>query len=311
MITKFNQLFNDLTRTYPTLNTKRPVILIDPDLNHFTPPRVHLDCNIIEVSESFLNFLWAVIYFTFTYQEKSNEYLLINPDAEALPVDTDVLKNAESLLRFCKSILNNGYTNWPIGIISPFFNGNPNNEIEVFSIKTNGLFVTAINVLLMHEVGHIHFNHINESIAKYRIKKLIDEDDEYEPPIEELAPIIMAETNADNFAMDIFLNTNDDPIIQLNNSYGTCICFIALLFCTRTIKGVTQIFHPDLHERVYRAIQRICDLSIEEASYFEHFASQSLMLIMDQQNYQLRNYDAGYNTHDFLLEVLDQVDEAL
>jgi hypothetical protein len=176
MITKFNNLFDGLIHTYPTLETKRPLVLIDPDLNHFTPPRVHLDCNIIEVSESFLNFLWSVIYFTFTYQEKANEYLMVNPDALGLPINTPVLQNAEILLRFSKSILINGYTEWPQNTISPLFNGLPRNETEEFSLKTNGLFVTAINVLLMHEVGHIHFNHRQEGIEQFRLKKLIEED---------------------------------------------------------------------------------------------------------------------------------------
>ena len=118
-------------------------ICVDPDLALFYGPKVLMAKNQIIVSERFLNFLWAFIYFAFTYQEKANELLTKNSQATVLPMTSPELKSALELLKYAKQLTRGAFLPWPNGIISPGFNGSPSNDVEDFALKTNGLFSTA------------------------------------------------------------------------------------------------------------------------------------------------------------------------
>ncbi len=288
-----------------------PNICIDPNLSKFYGPKVILPKNQICVSETFLNYLWAFIYFSFTYQEKSNDLLLANPSSVYLPMTTPELITAKRFLDYSKSLVINGFSPWPSNLISPKFSGTPSNDVEDFALKTNGIFSTVTTLLFMHEIGHVYLNHGEEAKKKSALKSKMSIDRQYIPNDEELSSIIIAETEADNFALDLILKSYDDELLSLNNAYGVTCCFSSLLFCIKTLKGISQIYHPNLHDRLLRAIQRIDDLQIKERGYFAHFAGQCLMLLLDSNNISLDSYDAGTDEFGYLLRVLEKVDEQL
>ncbi|GHV27599.1 hypothetical protein AGMMS4952_09570 [Spirochaetia bacterium] len=272
--------------------------------------KVNITSNEIFLSETFLNYLWAFTFFSFVYQEKSNEYLLGNPTAICLPMDSELLKQALRLKSFCKDIVYHGFTAWPKDTIFPHFHGEPSDEIEYFEVRTNGLFSTAIAFLLMHEVGHIVLKHMPICDKKTDIEKKIKYE-AYKPSDGDLEPIISAESDADNFAFDVLLKLTDSDDIKLNNSYGVASACVASLFCIKTLWGVKSKFHQASHNRLLHSIQKINLLGVKEKKYFAHYASQSLMLFLDQNGKYLTNYDAGQDEYGFLLDTMDQVDNAI
>jgi len=285
-------------------------LCIDPTPTAFYAPRANFKKRIIEVSETFLNFLWAFCYFALVYQESANALLKANPMATHLPASSPEMQQAKVLLDFAKQLRTVGYVEWPSCAISPLFSGHPTNDIEDFALKTNGLFSTAVTCLLLHEVGHFSLGHEEACRLKGVVEKNKELDRTYEPSDNELEPIVSAETEADNFALDLVLRTSDDELTKLNNSYGAVLAFCSMLFSTNTVKGVTQQFHPNIHDRVFRTIQKAEDIEVKNVGYFPHFACQAMMLLLDQNGYTLPSCDAGVDPMAFLIETLETVDKA-
>ena len=310
-IGKFKSLNPDVVAVQEQLKRNfDPCIYIDPTPSAFYAPRVDYNKKKIEVAETFLNFLWAFTYFAFVYQESANDLLKTNPSATHLLVTSPEMQNAKALLDFCRDLRVGGYSSWPNGVISPLFSGQPTNDVEDYALKTNGLFSTAVACLLLHEVGHLSLGHETECRLKEEIEHRMEEERTYKPSDDELEPIISAETEADNFALNLVLRLSDEELTKLNNSYGTVIAFCSMLFCTKTVRGVKQQFHPNLHDRVFRAVQRVEGIEVKNEGYFPHFACQAMMLMLDKDGYSLPSYDAGVDPMKYLIETLEEVDKA-
>jgi hypothetical protein len=141
------------------------------------------------------------------------------------------------------------------------------------------------------------------------IKQKMKEEGEYEPSAEELAPIIAAETEADNFAISIILKDYDDSDKKINIAFGIVTSFCSMLFAVHSIIAINGIFHPSTHERIRRALQVIEDRGVEKPDYFYHYASQVMMLVLDDFGIDLSNYDASDRVIEYFYYLLDEVDK--
>ena len=291
-------------------------IIADPTPNVFYGPAVMFDeKRQIIVSESYLNYIWSSIYFIFVFHEEASAELLKNPSKDFLDMNaTPLRKEAMKLFTYFKQIAKNRcYIKWPNDTISPLFNGCPKNDIEDFALKVNGLYSTGMATLFFHELGHIYLNHEEEAKLQEELKEKLEYERRTNPKFElnqdDVAPIISAETAADNFAFDLVLRDYDSSEVKLNNSIAVLSVYLALLLSSYTLKGLKQIFHPNLHERILRIIQRIEQMHIKESGYFSHMAIHILVFLLSQSGITLESYDAQDKPYDYLLMLMEKIDE--
>lgn len=309
---KFDGFNNkDFLYLHSMKDVNNPTINIDENLSVFYGPQINLSTNVISISESFLNYLWAFIYFSFTYQEKSNEELMKNPNTTLIAMDSPVLSESLVMMRFARSIVQEGYSEWPDSPVRPKSIIIPQNELEEFILKTNGLYSTAVTCLLMHEVGHIIYKHDFVAQERIRIMNQLGMNEDIDIVENLTMDLIVAETEADNYSLSFLLIESDSESIKLNNSYGVVSVFVAMCYAVKTLKGLMQIYHPNLHERVFRVIQKIVDINCKDEQYFAHYASQTLMLLLDQNNILLASYDAENDAVQYLKTILDKIDMSL
>lgn len=312
IIEKFNKINNEgISQQNSMKDANNPSIEIDENLSAFYGPKVNLSTNIISISESFLNYLWAFIYFSFAYQEKSNEKLIRNSKATHIVMDSLVLSESLVMMKFARSIVRDGYSEWPDSPVRPRPNLSPQNELEEFILKTNGLYSTAVTCLLMHEVAHIFYNHDFVAQERMRIENHLGMNEDIDIVENLTMELIVAETEADNYSLSFLLRESDSELIKLNNSYGVISAFVAMCYAVKTLKGLMQIYHPNLHERVFRVIQKIVDINCKDEQYFAHYASQTLMLLLDQNDISLASYDATNDTVQYLKTILDKIDMSI
>ena len=167
--------------------------------------------------------------------------------------------------------------------------------------------------LFFHELGHIYLNHEEEAKLQEELKEKLEYERRTNPKFElnqdDVAPIISAETAADNFAFDLVLRDYDSSEVKLNNSIAVLSVYLALLLSSYTLKGLKQIFHPNLHERILRIIQRIEQMHIKESGYFSHMAIHILVFLLSQSGITLESYDAQDKPYDYLLMLMEKIDE--
>ena len=284
-------------------------IFVDPDLSKFYGPRFAFSTKTISVSETFLNYLWCFTFFSIAFQEKTNELLSINPDAGFLPNSPGINNDIYRMKDYCQRIAMDGYVEWPEGLPSPDFVGEPTTESEIFIGHANSIFTIAITFMFLHELGHFVCNHQKLAEEERGIKVRMLMDRTYFPDSSELAPIIIAETEADCFALSTVLKDHDSRDLKINVSFGIIVSFCSMFFAVRDIESIGGTFHPSTHERVSRALQTVKDRQVENKDYFYHFAGQIIGLVLDDFDVVLDSYDAGDQVEDYFESVLNQLDQ--
>lgn len=98
--------------------------------------------------------------------------MLVNPDAEFLP-DTDGMNHHIYMMKnYCMQIALNGFSDWPNGLPSPDFVGNPTSESELFIGFANNIFTIAITFMFLHEIGHLLYGHENYAEIGYKRNRI-------------------------------------------------------------------------------------------------------------------------------------------
>jgi hypothetical protein len=128
--------------------------------------------------------------------------------------------------------LRNAYSDWDRSLPNP----------EEFACKnayyverTNGIFVSAMNFILYHEVAHNYYGHFT-----------------YTPPTS--AQSKKEEFDADNFALDYILSCGDKKI-QQTLKYGTVVALCSILLLDSQLNG--GYYHPDSDDRIKNALEKL------------------------------------------------------
>lgn len=183
----------------------------------------------IFISETFLTYLWCFCYGTivcFNEIIQKRIYLQQQNDRKALD-------NAVKSFNFA-GLLVTKYLDWDIDTLP-----NPakfDSSEDVWVEKVNGLFVEAVNFILLHELGHITNYHLD-----------------YIPENSEIAK--KDEWEADNTAIDWLLKSEGNYTNTLEEKTGAVLGFIAILFCMDTFEGGST--HPNTDERIENLLTKL------------------------------------------------------
>jgi len=282
-------------------------IHIEADLKVFKTPFVNLEKNRICLSEAFLCFLWSYTFFAFVGYEKTIELSKQNENALYLNDIPGINHVIYEMRKFSENIVLKGYTGWPKELPSPLLDSSSTEEIKEFILETNGIFTTAIVFLIMHETGHIHGNHLEIGNLRKEIKRKYCSDRRYEPKESDICSIILAETEADNFAFDNIISIDENGQEKLNVFYGIIIAFTAMNFLVKDKDAFAQIYHPSVVERISRSLSKMDDwcLDKDHPKYFYHFAYHMLVNFYDIE--EIKEDNVERDSKQYFNELVDKL----
>lgn len=222
---------------------------------------------IITVQETFLSYLWGICYSLLYIYDKQ----IHQPKIDATYVITrDIslqINNAHELFNYSISLLES-YNEWKKELL-------PNPEFcestDEYIFKANGVYLHAINFIMIHELGHVVLGHIDKDIE--------NEENGVETSSEE---ILKGEYEADAYSIDKLLqggsHLTNDRTIAAGIIAGIC----SFIFFDSSMKGGD---HPDPDERLQNAFERL-NLAPEDNLY--GIACLALRLWSKNYNIDLR-----------------------
>jgi len=288
-------------------------IHIETDLKIFKTPFVNLETNTLHLSEAFLCFLWSYTFFAYVGYEKTIELSKQNKNALYLEDIPGINHVISEMRKFSENIVLKGCTEWPKDLPS-LVGSFPTKEIEEFTLQTNEIFTTAIVFLLMHEIGHIHGEHLEIANFKKDIESKYRSDRRYKLKDSDISSIKCAETEADNFAFDIIISINDTGQKKLNVFYGIIIAFTAMNLLVKDKDSLPQIFHPSVVERISRSLTKMddCYLDKDHPEYFYHFVYHMLVNFCDIEENQDGNVKKDNKRHfnELVDKLLKKIEES-
>jgi len=195
---------------------------------------------IITIQETFLSYLWCMSYSLMYIYDKSIHEPKINPNYDL----TDELENrisaAHKLFNYGLSLLES-YDTWNINEL-------PNPEFyevleEEYVEKANGVYLNAVNFILLHELAHVALGHIDKDIENSE-KKIVTSD----------ADILKDEYDADSFAFERIIKGAENLTNQSTVAAGIIVGMCSFLFFSSSLKGGD---HPDPDERLKIALEKL------------------------------------------------------
>lgn len=283
--------------------------IIDYKINgyYFFPPKYSFGLKKILLSDIYLSHLWGLCFFCFSSEEISQEVQNNNSSTQWLNLhDTEITKQGLELLKHSIELSKDNNTKkWPNNCCKPSFANSSKSDIRTFCAQTDHLFTSAIAFFLFHELGHKQLEHDDVALLLERISN------GYVPTEGEKAMIVEAESDADNYAFDMIFDESMDKDNKFNISYGVILALLANLFTNSGLLGIKQKYHPNLHERISRALQKIDALNISDADYFYHLVSQIIIYFLQCQttiNFTYGTLDSQNRQKDFCEKVLSFVD---
>ncbi len=194
---------------------------------------------IITVQETYLSYLWGLCYsLIFIYDKQIHQ-----PKIDATYVITAELSNqikkAHDLFTYSLSLIEN-YNPWNKDDL-------PNPEFcepaEEYIFKANGVYLHAINYVLLHELGHVALGHIDQDIENEGKGIATSPED-----------ILKGEYEADEYSIHKSLqggsHLTNDRTIAAGIVAGIC----SFIFFDSSMKGGD---HPDPDERLQKAIDSL------------------------------------------------------
>ncbi|GAA4363847.1 hypothetical protein GCM10023185_32880 [Hymenobacter saemangeumensis] len=195
---------------------------------------------IITIQETFLSYLWCISYSLLFIYDKQIHEPKINPDFELTDDLTEKLSKAHSLFKYGLSLLKS-YNYWDIeDLPNPEYYDELDDE---YIEKANGVYVNAVNFILLHELAHVSLGHIDNDISH-----------EENGTKAEAQEILDGEYEADAFAFERIVKGASYLTNQSTVAAGVVTGLCSFLFFTTTLKGGD---HPDPDERLKIALDKL------------------------------------------------------
>lgn len=196
------------------------------DIAHITQDRK------IETFENFNAYLWCMSYVLFVlFDESIQKPMLAGTYNGQVDRPNPHIDKALKLFDYAMS-LKSKYTPWPDDLPNPEKYGR---EDKYYVEKTNGIFISAMVVILAHEIAHQYYGHLD-----------------YLPTTKE--EYVNDEHNADFFAID-YVNENRSKPIYPSLKAGAVVCFCSLMLLDGSLDGGPQ--HPNQDIRIKSIMERL------------------------------------------------------
>lgn len=218
-------------------------------------PHADLSTKKIYLQETYLEHLWSFIYSVFViYEEGVQKPLINNTLSGEIDFDSDVLKRAMKLYDWSISLSDNK-SKWDLSLPNP--RSHANGLEKFYAEKVNGIFQKAVAYVLFHEFCHLTQGHESYYLG-FKLCGLTDED---------YADRIQIENEADTFAFNMIVNSNDDEKARWVNGLSILFVKCSSLLLTTSLSRIKQRSHPDLDTRLHATLARL-DLESEQSQFY-------------------------------------------
>lgn len=192
---------------------------------------VQIDKKIV-IEESFLSYLWIICYSLIVIID---EKIQKPQNGIESPRKKEIISKAEKLFKYGMSLINR-FSNWSLDLPNP---ERYEEDDEFYIIKTNSIFLNAINFILLHELSHVSLGHLDNPFKKG--ERTTDE-------------ILKDEYQADANAINYFIKGIERSMNKLDKKVGIIAGLCSLMFFSNNLKGIN---HPDPNERLKIGLEKI------------------------------------------------------
>jgi len=214
-------------------------------------PKSNIDTKHIVLDEAFLSYIWSFCCFmlgvTDIYHEKAMEVPL-------LPVvrlsDSPRFAQFNRMLAWGRS-LQDQYSLWPKDLPTPC-------QQDDLTILSNRLWLYVIRFFMYHELGHLTLHSGSVELIRQYNRPF------FQPTIDQRAQLIAMELEADNYALDLFLASDEGEYDRYLKYLGAATAYLASFFLLSD-PDTRGYMHPDLDERFRILLGRVKGL--EELRY--------------------------------------------
>jgi hypothetical protein len=193
---------------------------------------------VISIEETFLSYIWTMCYSLVVLFDE----IIHKPKTEKNWTLTEaarvIANDAQALFDYGVSLLDD-FSEWDKDLPNPELYDDENMYIE----KTNGIFLSAINFVIVHEFAHVFLGHIDFLSEKQNRKEKV-----------EPSEIKEHEYQADQYALNVLMKGSDFLTNKETVGTGIIIGLTSLIFFG---KNLDQIYHPDTDERLKTALEEL------------------------------------------------------
>lgn len=258
-------------------------------------PHADLITKKIYLQETYLEHLWSFIYSIFViYEEGVQKPLINNSFSGEIEFKTEILKRAKRLYDWSIS-LSEEKSEWDLELPNPQLHLDENERF--YAEKTNGIFQKSVSYVLFHEFCHLTQGHESYYLG-FKLCDLTEAD---------YADRIQIENEADAFAFNMIINSNDDENARWVNGLSILFVKCSSLLLTQSLEGIKQRSHPDLDSRIHTAMTRL-DLNSEQSQFYcWYLCCMAINFYLLKHN--VRREQCTYDTaEECFFAYLDQLD---
>jgi hypothetical protein len=223
-------------------------IYFNPEQSALRTPKVDLLSRQIEVHESYMSFLWCIIYNFIFLNETSQKLTVENQKVIRINNESAVGLDEMNYLLGWGLSLRDEYSQWPPNLPNPATAGEK-------TTMANVLLVEVIKYLLYHEIAHLANNHIAYLNLIETPTGMLSQQELYE--LKEL------EIEADNYAFDMLVGPELNEHTY-NKALACIVAQLSNLFVISKTQHLKQPRHPDIDTRLFNLMNRIM---FEEVRY--------------------------------------------
>jgi hypothetical protein len=251
-------------------------------------PFVDLETKTICLHESYLAFLWAMIYSSFViYEQSIQQRILDQTYVGVIEYNTDVLIRARLLGDWAEHFAGR-YVPWDERELP---NPRTHRDAQEKSLveKVNGMFLQAVTYLLCHELAHLSERHF----------ETMDDAEQLEQ-----------EKQADNFALSFFADWATSETERQIAGAALVLLTTSSLFLAAEFRQIWKRRHPHSHDRIRHAISGLNLQSQAAKDYVYYLASIRLREFLTRHELapEVQPEDTA---EDLFFRYLDRCDEIL
>jgi len=240
----------------------------------------------VHLQESYLAYLWAMIYSTFVIYERGvQERLMKGVFDGTIEYNRPELSRAKYLGDWARCFAFE-YEPWDEGMLP-----NPRRHADALeqqlACKANAIFLRAVTYLIAHEFGHLSGRHNVDTSDIERIEQ---------------------EKEADNFALAFLVDGEASDPEKLVSGAALVILTCSNLFLTADFPQIWNRRHPHTHDRIRNAISGLNLTSQQSKDYLYYLAAIGLRQYLDSKELESRAPIAD-RAEDLFLWYLDRYDE--
>jgi hypothetical protein len=192
----------------------------------------------INIEETFLSYLWIVGYSIFVLYDEVVSKPVVIRNWKFTPKVQRYISDTERLFSYGLSLIKD-FSMWDIeNLPNPEYYDKADNE---YIEKINGVFLSAINFILVHEFAHVTLGHVDLDKEYLQRGKTLSRQE-----------LIDHELAADNYSIESLLQSEYDKTNSHVIKAGILTGLTSLIFFDNTMKGET---HPDPDNRIKIALE--------------------------------------------------------